>query len=71
MKKLVMATALLALAACSGKGDEIVFDTTLGPRSEAQADSLPNTLEGDRANARHSGTSVKGQGMESTDGSED
>lgn len=70
MKKMAIFAALFALAACSGKGDEIIFDKTLGPRSETQAETLPNTLEGDRTGARHSSETIRGAGMESSDGSD-
>ncbi|WP_231727329.1 hypothetical protein [Kordiimonas lipolytica] len=70
MKKLIPAVALFALAACSSDGDEIVFDTTLGPRTEAQVESLPSNLKGDSDNARYSSEDLKGAGMESTDGTE-
>lgn len=74
MNKLTTAAALTmlatSLAACSGDGDEIVFDTTLGPRTESQVESLPSNLRGDADNARYSSEELKGAGMESTDGSE-
>lgn len=70
MKKLIPAVALLALAACSDKGDEIVFDTTLGPRTEDQVKTLPGTLKGDSENARYSNENLKGAGMESSDGTD-
>ncbi|TNE66394.1 MAG: hypothetical protein EP335_03775 [Alphaproteobacteria bacterium] len=71
MKKLSLIPALLMLAACGGKGDEIVFDTTVGPNTAAQVQSLPKTLEGDHANARYSSEAQPGQNMVSKDGSED
>jgi hypothetical protein len=74
MKKLFAIAALMTLSACSifeGKGDEIVFDTALGPSTESQAASLPNNLKGDSDNARYSSEALKGDGMESLDGSDD
>ena len=61
-----------SLGACSifeGGGDEIIFDTTLGPRTETQLKSLPSTLVGDDASANHTPVR-KGKGMESSDGSD-
>lgn len=63
-----LAPALLLLTACGSSGDSVIFDTTLGPRTKAQIESLPKTLEGDAANARYSTETLKGRGMESTDG---
>ncbi len=60
--------ALFLLAGCGSSGDEIVFDTTLGPETENQIENLPRTLEGDTANARYSTENLKGQSMESPDG---
>ena len=78
MKKLIAVAALLSasqlLGACSifeSKGDEIIFDKTLGPSTEGQVASLPNTLQGDRENARYSTETLKGEGMESLDGTND
>ena len=71
MKTLMILTALISLSSCSifeSDGDEIVFDTTLGPRTEAQIKSLPSTLEGDTGNARYSNEPLKGKGMESEGG---
>lgn len=70
MKRLILPAALLSLAACSSSGDEIVFDTRLGPQTEMQIQSLPNTLEGDKNNARYLQTEKKGDGMESSDGTD-
>lgn len=61
--------AALGLAACGSSGDEIVFDTVLGPETKEQIKTLPDTLAGDKDNARYSGENLRGQGMESTDGS--
>lgn len=74
MKRFLPLAALFALSACSifeGDGDEIVFDTALGPRTEGQVAELPGTLEGDQAAARYSNEALKGENMESTDGSTD
>lgn len=75
MKKLFALSALLLLPACSifekDNSDEIVFDTVLGPETEAQIAALPSTLEGDKANARYMASERKGEGMESEDGSEE
>lgn len=65
---LLVAPALLLLSACGG-GDEIIFDTTLGPETERQIEALPQTLEGDKGNARYSTENLRGAGMESDDGS--
>lgn len=62
--------ALFLLAGCGGSGDAIVFDTTLGPETKMQIETLPATLEGDTANARYSTENLKGQRMESEDGSQ-
>lgn len=70
MKKTVILSAALLVSACSSGGDEIVFDTVLGPVTEAQIETLPNTLEGDRANANHMSGERKGAQMTSSDGSE-
>ena len=72
MKKLIALSALLLLPACSmfeKDGDEIVFDTVLGPETKDQVATLPSTLDGDGGNARYTITEKKGKGMESTDGS--
>lgn len=74
MKRFLPLAALLALSACSifdGDGDEIVFDTVLGPRTESQIETLPGTLEGDHDSARYSNEPLKGESMESVDGSLD
>lgn len=65
----IIAGATLALAACGSKGDAIVFDTVLGPETEVQIEGLPSTLEGDTARANYSTEDLKGQKMESGDGS--
>lgn len=71
MKRLKFAILPMSflLAACGGSGDEVVFDTTLGPETERQIEALPSTLEGDSANARYSSEQLKGANMESSDGS--
>ena len=78
MKKLFTIAALMSLpaflSACSifeSKGDEIIFDKTLGPATETQAKNLPNSLKGDKENARYSNEALKGDNMESRDGTED
>lgn len=69
MKKMILPAALLvSLAACSSDGDEIVFNTRLGPETSSQIQSLPSGLQGDSENARYSRTEKKGAGMESDDG---
>lgn len=68
-RKLLLVLAALQLAACGGSGDEVVFDTVLGPETEKQIEVLPSTLEGDAANARYSSENLKGRSMESSDGS--
>ncbi len=64
---LVVSTAVL-LSACGGGGDTVVFNSVLGPETEKQIETLPSTLEGDRANARYSAENLKGKKMESPDG---
>ncbi len=65
---LVLIPSLFLLAGCGGSGDEIVFDTTLGPETKNQIKGLPATLGGDTDNARYSDEELKGKGMESKDG---
>lgn len=65
---LVLVPSMFLLAGCGGSGDEIVFDTILGPETEDQIEGLPATLHGDTENARYSGEALKGKGMESKDG---
>lgn len=67
---LFAAPTLFLLAACGGGGDEIVFDTTLGPQTKVQIETLPDTLKGDADNARYSTENLRGESMESEDGSE-
>ncbi len=58
MRFLVFGAAFL-LGGCSifePSGDEIVFDTTLGPRTETQIESLPAGLIGDSDKRNHRGT---------------
>jgi len=68
MKKLIITAATLALTACSSNGDEIIFDTRLGPKTAEQIQALPSGLKGDTNNARYSSEEKKGAGMESADG---
>ncbi len=71
MKNLIALIALLMLSACSifsSKGDEIIFDTVLGPETKDQIKPLPATLEGDSDHAVYTSTQKKGKGMESEDG---
>ena len=71
MKNLIALSAVLLLSACSmfkGKGDEIVFDTVLGPETEDHIKTLSSNLEGDTANAQYTLTQKKGEDMESEDG---
>ena len=77
MKKILRKSAglalLMALSACSifeGKGDEIIFDKTLGPATATQIADLPKTLEGDKDHAVYMNEPRKGEHMESTDGTE-
>lgn len=65
---LVLIPSMFLLTACGGSGDAIVFDTTLGPETESQIETLPATLEGDSANARYSAEELRGRSMESDDG---
>lgn len=62
------ATAFI-LSACGSSGDTIVFDTVLGPETDQQIESLPPTLAGDKDRATYSTENLKGQNMESRDGS--
>jgi hypothetical protein len=71
MKKTLALSTVFLIAACSGKGDEIVFDTVLGPVTKAQIEPLPKNLTGDAANANHLPGERKGAQMESVDGTED
>lgn len=66
---IAITSATLLLSACGSSGDEIVFDTTLGPETESQIEDLPGTLEGDSSNANYSTENLKGKSMESDDGS--
>lgn len=68
-RPLTASIALLLLAGCGSSGDAIVFDTVLGPETEEQVETLPATLEGDKANARYTSEVRKGRNMESDDGS--
>ncbi len=65
---LILTPTLFLIAGCSSSGDEIVFDTTLGPETDNQIEGLPGTLHGDTDNARYSTEDLKGKGMESKDG---
>lgn len=65
----VLAPTMLLLAGCGSSGDEIIFDTTLGPETERQIETLPDTLQGDSENARYSSENLRGKSMESEDGS--
>lgn len=72
MKKIILPAAILmSLSACSSDGDEIIFDTRLGPETSSQIQALPSGLQGDSENARYSRTDKKGTGMESDDGTEE
>ncbi len=51
---LVLVPTMFLLAGCGSGGDEIVFDTTLGPDTDDQIKGLPTTLHGDTDNARYS-----------------
>jgi hypothetical protein len=71
MKKLIALAVILMLPACSlfkTKGDEIVFDTVLGPETDSLLETLPDNLVGDTGNAQYTITQKKGKGMESDDG---
>ncbi len=67
---LVALPTFLFLAGCGSSGDEIIFDTTLGPETERQIETLPDTLQGDSGNARYSSENLRGKSMESEDGSQ-
>ncbi len=74
MKKIAAILALTTVSACSifeSKGDEIVFDTALGPTTETQIQNLPAGLEGDTENSNHLGIERKGPSLESADGTSD
>jgi len=70
MKKIILATALLSLAACGGgtKSGVTITDGALGPATKEQVRATPNTLGGDSANAQYSSEALKGDGMEDSDG---
>ena len=63
MRILIFIGLLLSLSACGGGKDTIVFDTTVGPKTEDQEDRLGDSLKGDSANANHSGSAVVGDNM--------
>lgn len=66
-KKIAVFIPLLALSACSvfeGKGDEIIFDKTLGPKTQAQIKPLPKDLRGDKAGENLSGEALKNSDLE-------
>ena len=65
---LMLIPSMFLLAGCGNSGDEIVFDTTLGPETKDQIEGLPTTLHGDTDNARYSSEDLRGKGMESKDG---
>lgn len=69
---LLAITAAFTLSACSifeSKDTGIIFDTVLGPETEVQIAELPETLQGDTENANYSSENLKGDKMESSDGS--
>jgi hypothetical protein len=76
MKFIKTVPLVIMLSACSslnpfggGDDDEIIFDTTLGPKTEQQVRQLGTGLEGDSANANYSSEDKKGDKLESEDGS--
>lgn len=68
MKKLLTIVALMtSVSACSmfeSKGDEIIFDKVLGPRTEAQLKKLPGDLRGDQAGQNLSYEELKAKELE-------
>ncbi|UTW56396.1 hypothetical protein [Kordiimonas sp. SCSIO 12610] len=74
MKKLIVAPLFLSLGACSifggGDGDEIIFDTALGPETKLQIRELDEGLVGDSENAQYLPEERKGNNLESEDGSQ-
>ena len=71
MKKIILASALLSLAACGGGGTVsgvTVEGTAQGPATKEQAKATPDTLGGDSAGAKYSSEALKGEGMEDSGG---
>ena len=57
----------LAVAGCGWFGsdkEEIFFDDRLGPNTEAQVESLPGGLIGDKTNARHTNEDLRAPDIE-------
>ena len=71
-KTILMAPTLvlaggLAVAGCGWFGsdkEEIFFDDRLGPNTEAQVESLPGGLIGDKTNARHTNEDLRAPDIE-------
>lgn len=66
---MILATSSL-LMACSN-GDTLIFDKRLGPVTKQQIKALPDTLEGDTNNARHTSYTLEGKGMKSPTGNDE
>lgn len=63
---MILATSSL-LMACSSD-DSIIFDKRLGPVTSQQIKALPQTLDGDTKNARHTSYTLEGKGMKDPKG---
>ena len=67
MKKLILAASILTLSACGGSSTTSSVDNfaeTPVVEMKEQAKNTPNTLSGDKDNARYSGEALKGNEME-------
>lgn len=59
MKNYGLIALFLCVAACSGSGDEIIFDKVLGPETKLQVKTLPKDLRGDASGENLSGEELK------------
>ena len=58
MKKTLITLALLSLTACGGgdAGQDIVFETVVGPNTQSQIKALPNDMRGVQGDQRYLST---------------
>ncbi len=72
MKSVVILLSLMTLAACGGgdAGQDIVFETVVGPNTKAQISDLPSDLRGAGADQRYLNTQPPAD-MEPADASDD